>query len=116
MCGICSTIWLLCDPLFLSTDAILAKIHEAGFQVAMEKELSLTKEQAMQFYKEHEGKDFFDSLTTHMSRCVYHKHSMNMFNDAALSVQWSHAGLVSGQRGSCVRMEKATGSKDCGGC
>lgn len=46
----------------------MEKIHEAGFTVAYQKELTLTKEQAMEFYKEHEGKDFFDSLTTNMSR------------------------------------------------
>lgn len=52
------------------TDSILKKIKEAGFDIAYEKELTLTKEQAGEFYREHEGKDFFDSLTTHMSRYV----------------------------------------------
>lgn len=56
------------SPPLLFLDAILAKISEAGFEVAFQKELTLTKEQAEEFYKEHEGKDFFDSLTTHMSR------------------------------------------------
>ena len=50
-----------------STDAILQKIQEAGFQIAFKKELTLTKGQAEEFYKEHQDKDFFDSLTTHMS-------------------------------------------------
>ncbi len=49
-------------------DAILEKISEAGFEVAYQKELTLTKEQAEEFYKEHQDKDFYDSLTTHMSR------------------------------------------------
>ena len=52
------------------TDSILDKIKEAGFDIALQKELTLTKEQAGEFYKEHEGKDFYDSLTTHMSRYV----------------------------------------------
>lgn len=46
----------------------MEKIQEAGFEIAYEKELILTKEQAEKFYKEHEGKDFYDSLTTNMSR------------------------------------------------
>lgn len=49
-------------------DTILEKIQEAGFEVAYQKELNLTKEQAEEFYKEHEDKEFFDSLTSHMSR------------------------------------------------
>ena len=36
----------------------------------MQKELHLSPEQAAEFYKEHEGKDYFDSLCTHMSRSV----------------------------------------------
>ena len=36
----------------------------------MTKEMELTKEQAEEFYSEHKDKDFFESLTTHMSRCV----------------------------------------------
>lgn len=54
------------------TESIMQKIHEAGFEVAFEKELVLTKEQAEEFYKEHEDKEYFDSLTNHMSRyaCV----------------------------------------------
>ena len=74
----------MCDYIFLLIDAIIAKIHEAGFEVAMQKELTLTKEQAIQFYKEHEGKDFFDSLTTHMSRFVYRNDSVNHLYTVAL--------------------------------
>jgi nucleoside diphosphate kinase len=48
-------------------DAILAKIIEAGFQIAYSKELTLTKEQAAEFYKDQEDEDFYDSLCTHMS-------------------------------------------------
>lgn len=49
-------------------DDIVKKISEAGFQIAFQKELQLTKEQAEEFYKEHEGKDYYDSLTSHMAR------------------------------------------------
>ena len=52
----------------LPTEAILGKIHEAGFQIAMQKELLLSREQAADFYKEHEGRDYFDSLCANMSR------------------------------------------------
>lgn len=55
-------------PPSFPADAIIEKIREAGFEIAYEKELELTKEQAEEFYKEHKDKDFYDSLTTHMSR------------------------------------------------
>lgn len=55
-----------CD--FAHAESILQKIQEAGFEVAFEKELVLTKEQAEEFYKEHEDKEYYDSLTNHMSR------------------------------------------------
>lgn len=55
------------DALANHKDAILEKIKDAGFEIAYEKELTLSKEEAEEFYKEHEDKDFYDSLTTHMS-------------------------------------------------
>ncbi|XP_052812769.1 thioredoxin domain-containing protein 6-like isoform X13 [Mya arenaria] len=48
-------------------DEILAKIREAGFKVAMSKEVHLTKEQAEDFYSEHRGQEYFDELTDRMS-------------------------------------------------
>lgn len=66
---------------FLLPDAILEKISEAGFEVAYQKELTLTKEQAAEFYKEHKDKDFYDSLTSHMSRYIHaatHMHTVEM--------------------------------------
>nr|WAW84848.1 thioredoxin domain-containing protein 3 [Halisarca dujardinii] len=48
-------------------EEILGKIHEAGFEIAMTKEVELSKEDAGHFYSEHREQDFFDSLTTHMS-------------------------------------------------
>ena len=60
-----------CTPLsFVFSDEILSKIKEAGFEVAMTKEMHLSREQAEEFYSEHRDKDFFESLMTHMSRCV----------------------------------------------
>ena len=52
----------------LNLDEILAKITEAGFKVAMQKEITLTKEQAEDFYKEHKEESYFEELTTRMSR------------------------------------------------
>jgi nucleoside diphosphate kinase len=49
---------------------ILAKIKENGFTVVAEKELQLTKEKAKEFYKEHDGKPFYDGLTDFMSSYV----------------------------------------------
>lgn len=53
---------------YISAESILQKIHEAGFEIAFQKELVLTKEQAEEFYSEHRDKEYFDSLTNHMSR------------------------------------------------
>ena len=62
---------IFCTPLsFVFSDEILSKIKEAGFEVAMTKEMHLSREQAEEFYSEHKDKDFFESLMTHMSRCV----------------------------------------------
>ena len=55
-------------PSHILTDSIVSKIKEAGFEIALQKELTLSHEQAAEFYKEHEGKDYFESLCAHMSR------------------------------------------------
>lgn len=55
-------------PSHTLTDSIVSKIKEAGFEIALQKELTLSQEQAAEFYKEHEGKDYFESLCAHMSR------------------------------------------------
>lgn len=55
------------DVLAQFRDSIIEKIAEAGFEIALQKELHLSKEEAAEFYKEHEGQDYFDSLCTHMS-------------------------------------------------
>ncbi|XP_042566146.1 thioredoxin domain-containing protein 6 [Clupea harengus] len=48
-------------------DEILQAIHDAGFQVAIQKEMTLSEEQAREFYKEHEGQDYLQSLINHMT-------------------------------------------------
>ncbi|XP_076450826.1 thioredoxin domain-containing protein 6-like isoform X3 [Babylonia areolata] len=48
-------------------DEILQKIKEAGFQIALQKEVVLTKEQAEEFYREHEGQHYYEELTKRMS-------------------------------------------------
>ncbi|KAL1923750.1 uncharacterized protein VTP21DRAFT_8730 [Calcarisporiella thermophila] len=48
-------------------DEILKMIKENGFEIVSEKELTLTLEQTREFYKEHEGKAFYETLTTWMS-------------------------------------------------
>lgn len=48
----------------------MAKIHESGFDIAMQKEVTLSKEQAEDFYKEHAGQEYFDSLVGQMTRLV----------------------------------------------
>ncbi|KAL3853950.1 hypothetical protein ACJMK2_013244 [Sinanodonta woodiana] len=55
------------DAFRLHKDAILQKIHEAGFSVAMQKELQLSKEQVEDFYSEHRGQPYFAELTTRMT-------------------------------------------------
>lgn len=51
-----------------NTEEVIQRIKEAGFKIQFEKEVTLTKDLASQFYQEHEGKDFFEGLTDHMTR------------------------------------------------
>ncbi|KAJ3290783.1 Thioredoxin domain-containing protein 3 [Rhizoclosmatium sp. JEL0117] len=48
-------------------DEIVARIKQAGFTIVKESEVSFDKEKAAEFYKEHEGKGFYEELTTWMS-------------------------------------------------
>lgn len=64
-------IFKLFDKISLS-DEILDKVQEAGFSIAMAKEVNLTREEAEDFYSEHKGKDFFESLVQNMCRYCYH--------------------------------------------
>lgn len=49
-------------------DEIIQKIKENGFSIVQEQRLQLSKEKAGLFYKEHEGKPFYEDLTSWMSR------------------------------------------------
>ena len=55
---------------FQFLDSILKKIEESGFTIAMSKEITLSKEQAEEFYAEHKGTEFFETLVTNMTRFV----------------------------------------------
>ena len=48
-------------------------MEEAGFTIAMSKEMQLSREQAEEFYEDHKGKDYFDSLINNMTRYVFYK-------------------------------------------
>ena len=65
-----SEIKLIIIVINLPSDSILAKIEEAGFTIAMSKEINLSREQAESFYAEHKDSDFFETLVTNMTRFV----------------------------------------------
>ncbi|XP_065608954.1 thioredoxin domain-containing protein 3 [Cyrtonyx montezumae] len=48
-------------------DEIMQKVTDAGFTISKIKEEALTREMATQFYKDHEGKPFFEELVTCMT-------------------------------------------------
>lgn len=52
-------------------DEIIEKIKQRGFTIIQEKELQLSVNDAKEFYKEHEGKGFYEELTTWMSRFAF---------------------------------------------
>jgi nucleoside-diphosphate kinase len=54
------------------TSAILAKIHQAGFQIVAIKSMRLTRSEAEGFYAVHRARPFFGELTEFMSsgKCV----------------------------------------------
>jgi len=47
-------------------DAIIDKIHEAGFRIAARKETEITKEIAEKFYEDQKDKDYYNDLVEHM--------------------------------------------------
>ncbi|ESO85411.1 hypothetical protein LOTGIDRAFT_107502 [Lottia gigantea] len=55
------------DAFRTKRDEILEKIRESGFKVALQKQMTLSREQAAEFYKEHEGQPYFEDLVTRMS-------------------------------------------------
>ncbi|NXU81373.1 TXND3 protein, partial [Oreotrochilus melanogaster] len=48
-------------------DSIIQTIREDGFQIAMQKEIILTEDEAREFYKEHENEDYFPALLEQMT-------------------------------------------------
>jgi nucleoside diphosphate kinase len=53
-----------------TSDSIISKIKEAGFIIAMSKEMQLTREQAEDFYAEHKDQEFFETLVNNMIRYI----------------------------------------------
>ncbi|NXS09687.1 TXND3 protein, partial [Neodrepanis coruscans] len=49
-------------------DEIMKKVKDAGFSISKIKEEALTREMAAQFYKDHEGKPFFEELVSCMTQ------------------------------------------------
>ncbi|XP_035748653.1 thioredoxin domain-containing protein 3 [Egretta garzetta] len=48
-------------------DDIMQKVKDAGFTISKVKEEALTREMAIEFYKDHKGKPFFEDLVTCMT-------------------------------------------------
>uniref|UniRef100_A0A8C9FW73 NME/NM23 family member 8 n=1 Tax=Pavo cristatus TaxID=9049 RepID=A0A8C9FW73_PAVCR len=48
-------------------NSIMQRIKDDGFEVAMQKEITLSEEQAREFYKEHENEDYFPALLEQMT-------------------------------------------------
>ncbi|KAM9305623.1 thioredoxin domain-containing protein 6-like [Gastrophryne carolinensis] len=56
------------DALEEHRDEIMERIQASGFNISQIKETNLSKEMAMEFYKEHKGKPFYDQLVDYMCR------------------------------------------------
>ena len=53
------------------SDAIIEKIHEAGFRIAARKETTITREIAESFYEDQKDKEYFENLVEHMTRWLF---------------------------------------------
>ncbi|NWX31564.1 TXND3 protein, partial [Notiomystis cincta] len=56
------------DAAKIHKDEIMKKVKDAGFSISKIKEQALTHEMAAQFYKDHEGKPFYDQLVSCMTQ------------------------------------------------
>ncbi|NXR40401.1 TXND3 protein, partial [Zosterops hypoxanthus] len=56
------------DAVKTHKDEIIQKVKDAGFSISKVKEQALTREMAAQFYKDHEGKPFFEQLVNCMTQ------------------------------------------------
>ena len=52
-------------------DEILSQIKVSRFQIALQKEMMLSREQAAEFYKEYQEQPFFEMLIENMTRFVW---------------------------------------------
>ncbi|RKP19481.1 nucleoside diphosphate kinase [Rozella allomycis CSF55] len=50
-------------------EEVLNVIRQKGFNIAAQKKIHLTIDEAKSFYKEHEGKPFYETLTSWISSC-----------------------------------------------
>ncbi|KAJ3330187.1 Thioredoxin domain-containing protein 3 [Blyttiomyces sp. JEL0837] len=77
-------------------DEIMSKIREAGFRVVKEEEVNMSAEMAGEFYKEHEGKQFYEELTSWMSSAPIY--AMVLEKEAAVTAWRGLAGPTNSDR------------------
>lgn len=53
---------------YLLLDAIIDKIHEAGFRIAAQKETKITREIAESIYADQKDKEYFNNLVEYVTR------------------------------------------------
>ncbi|KAI8921365.1 nucleoside diphosphate kinase [Powellomyces hirtus] len=73
-------------------DEIVQKIKAAGFKIVAEKEVELKREQALEFYKEHNGQGFFEELVNWMSTPDLPIYAMVLERDTAITAWRELAG------------------------
>lgn len=55
------------------------QVEESGMEVLKKEEKTLSKDEAAEFYKHHEGSEHFDQLVEFMTRYCEHKSSVQIF-------------------------------------
>ena len=56
------------NKMVIFSEAIMKKIEESGFKISMSKETQLSKEMAEQLYRSNRDSEYFDELTSMMSK------------------------------------------------